>query len=732
MSYKRSDELLKLYDKLDDIISKITSVEEVKINDKTLNNIRKILNSIDMEMEINTFVGLISNNKKLSSKDKMYLKLIIESANYLYSYSGYSTGISDSDYDILVEGLNNQLSEEFNPSLSTKVKNDEVVKHRFPSLRGTLDKVYYLNEGDKNIKINKSRKGLPEWIKSSERKIKLNTGKNVNLYEEYIYVFPKFDGVSCILEFNKDGCLLRALTRGDTSTNEAQDITSKIAPLITAKYYKGMDLEPSYGVKTEIMMSEGDLNNYIERFDCKYKNSRSIVSGILNTDDVSDEQISYLTPMYLRRSELNKDGTETLQKLDPRAFNVPFIKCKLKDVDKIEEFAKENKYVNGKFRTDGAVIYIIDEDIQKALGRENHKQKFEVAYKFTEESAYTKLIDVIFQVGLFGNIAPIAVVKPVKLKGNTISRISLGSMQRFNELKLSPGDTVKILYDIIPYLTVDDHCILCYDNLIKAPKKCPDCKEPLQVSGDGMLSCKNPKCPSRKKGKILNYLRKIGIDGISYATIDVLYEERILRSIEDIYTIPDNADIISQLPGFGHVSVNNMVKSIQNHISSPIQANVLLGAIGIEGISIKTFDKLSSMYKYEEIIKFAMNENVNAFTVVPGIKEKTANKIINGINENMDLIEFLYEKLNIVNDKPKSSIKVAFTKIRDKDLEKWIEEEMSGSISDQVTKDVDVLIVPDVNIKSSKADKAKKYGIEIININDAKDYITKAVRREWE
>ena len=96
--------------------------------------------------------------------------------------------------------------------------------HKFPSLRGTLDKIYYLTEEDGESVVNKSRRGLPEWVATSERKIKSTTGKNINLWDEEVYVFPKWDGVSCIFEFKNDK-LERALTRGFTETNEAQIVT---------------------------------------------------------------------------------------------------------------------------------------------------------------------------------------------------------------------------------------------------------------------------------------------------------------------------------------------------------------------------------------------------------------------------------------------------------------------------------------------------------------------------
>ena len=88
-------------------------------------------------------------------------------------------------------------------------------------------------------------------------------------------------------------------------------------------------------------------------------------------------------------------------------------------------------------RTDGVVITITDSTIQQILGRDNDINNFEVAYKFTEEYAYSEIVDIDFQMGLFGRLAPVAKIKPVKLKGNTISSVSLGSMAIYRKMNFS-------------------------------------------------------------------------------------------------------------------------------------------------------------------------------------------------------------------------------------------------------------------------------------------------------
>ena len=96
-----------------------------------------------------------------------------------------------------------------------------------------------------------------------------------------------------------------------------------------------------------------------------------------------------------------------------------------------------------------------------------------------------------FSVGLLGKITPVAVVKPIKLKGNTISNIDLGHMSILESLNLREGCEVKVSYDIIPTLSVDDTCKSGKKPIIEPPVWCPVCNEPLNTL---KWKCENLSC----------------------------------------------------------------------------------------------------------------------------------------------------------------------------------------------------------------------------------------------
>lgn len=680
----------------------------------TCEEARDVILSSDVRENINAFINKEKINKLVpySDEDLQDIYMLINITQFIYNNSGVDTGLSDSEYDTLYAiMLSNGGSDVISVPISPTSEN--IAFHKYPNLRGSLTKIHYLTNDEE--KTNPSRRYLDEWKSSMENKIYNNSGEKINLDNQEVYIFPKFDGVSAIFEIDENGQLERVLTRGFTETNEAEDITHHF------KYIFKKRINPEfrkcgYGLKTEIMMTENDLKYYNEKYGTDYKNTRSIVSAILNSDEYDDEKSRLLHIVPLRVGNIEGD-----QELANDVFDYPFVRCRLKDREFIREFADKNRYINDGLRCDGAVIYIIDDHVQNLLGRENHKNNYEVAYKFTEECTLTKLKGIEFNLGLFGRLAPVAIVDPVKLKGNTIKNISLGSVGRFNSLGLRKGDTVKIIYDIIPYLIFDSDCKRSNGELLVLPDRCPECNEEITLNETGQIAtCENPKCPCRIKGKILNYLNKMNIDGISYGIIDKLYEFNIVKKIEDLYKLDKHINDMMEIEGFGIKKIQMLLKAIDDNRTVPDY--IFLGSLGIESIAKKRFQLVMELYTIDELLDLVTNYRIDKLSQIRGLSELNAAKLINGIIDNKNIIIKLKDKyLNIIttkgDNKNKSKFTVCFTKIRDKEKEKFIRE-LGGEITDNITKSTSFLVVPDLAFtKSSKVTQATKKGVKIISID---------------
>lgn len=664
---------------------------------------------VSPEIRINRVVNfIVYGMKTINDEELMIIELIIKILQDIYNNSELISPVSDELYDMLYDIYLSNGNKDIIGAPVKLTSNNKISNHTYPDLRGTLDKIHFITNDEK--KPDEKRKSLEDWIKRIENKL----DEKIN---PIVYLFPKWDGISCVQECDENGIVKKALKRGDTIRNEAEELT---------ELFKGIDFsceknidsgdimvnEP-YGVKCEVIMSHGNFEKLIKKYK-NFKSPRSAVSSIINSDILDKKYLPYLTVIPLQIQFSN--NSEIF--IAPSSLNVfPYRKCRLKDFETIKSHIEElRNEVNDKMGIDidGIVVSIIDSDLKIKLGRIDNINKYQVAYKFPPESARTVINDVFMSVGVFSSITPVAQIKPVKLKGNTISNISLGSIDRFESLNLSPGDEVIIKYDVIPYLEIDSTCKKSGNEPFKTPTHCPVCGNVLVL--DPVLRCVNLECDSRIIGKILNYVNKMDIANISVSRIRNLYNAGILTSIVDLYKLDNHKKEIINMEGFGKKSYQRLIDDINSR--KDVYDYELIGSIGIPDVGRKIFKKILDVYEINKLFKICENNNISELTKISGIKELTAKKIIRGININRNLLEQLIKILNVKRDTRTYTIKVAFTKVRDPEFAKYLDSQ-NVLVLDSYTKDVDILIVPSLSTHSSKVDKAIKQNKQIISLEDA-------------
>lgn len=677
----------------------------------------KVLNAAVIKKYIHYLVGAQMEGNHISEYDFQCLKTLIYILQTIYNYApDGGSPVSDRTYDRLYELLESQNEEMVTTPL---VSRDRVVYHTYKSLRGTLKKVYSLNSDRPYDK----RRTLDDWIAECERKYKAATGVDRKLGKEDVYLFPKWDGVSVVFEFDASNTLMCALTRGDTETNEAQDVTPIFSQM------KGL-AEPDmlgkpYGLKTEVMVSQKDKDGYNKKYGTSYHSARTIASSIINSCS-KDGREKLLEVVKLRTSTLDENGEETFQELAADAYVRPNLRCRLCDRDVIQKFAEKHRQIKG-LNTDGVVIYFADEEIRRILGRKDNKNQYEVAYKYSEEIAYAKIEDIDFNVTTFGRIFPVAKLEPVVMKGNTISSVTLGSIALMRSLGLRRGDTVRVHYELVPELYMDDKDVRCARSdspVIECPTKCPECGQDVEFNLKGtILTCINPECPARMRGRILNYANKVGIQNIGESTIKTLMDKRLVKTIPDLYDLRKNEEILWTLPRFDKISTKNILDDIDAH--KDIQAPVLIGAIGIESVGKKTAEKILREYTIEQLMEFAEDGKVSALVSIPDIGDTMAKRILDGLWENALLIGKLLKKVHVLYpEKTNPKFVVVFHNIRSRKLTMDIES-MGGIVDDSVTKKTTFLVVPDgtTDETSPTMDRARRYGVTIVEIGSMIDII---------
>jgi len=407
----------------------------------------------------------------------------------------------------------------------------------------------------------------------------------------------------------------------------------------------------------------------------------------------------------------------------------PYIICTLADRDKLKEFAYSHKYAkvnNSTFRTDGIVLTIMDPKIQSGLGRENAINKFELAFKFTEEFAYAKVKDINFYVSEFGYITPVLQIYPVNLKGNTIENISLSNKERFDELNLHYNDTIKILYDIIPYATLDENCTRqTHGRKIPFITECPRCHELLNLDVT-QVQCQNPRCPSRLLGKILNYCNGVNMKNIGSSIIETLWDNGLLnKGIRSLYKLYKHKEDIENLEGFGKIKTKNIIKEIES------KRNLLdyefFGALGIETLSTKTFQLIFSNINVKEFLNLHELKNYDLLSQkllkINGIGDNKCHILIEYLmnEDNRKELNSIFKEVALIDSsnmmKATKGI-IVFTGCRPNEQFKLLLHSYGYMTSDSWTNKCKYLIVPSYDYNSSKVTKANSLNIPIISITD--------------
>jgi len=683
------------------LLNILTKAYEESIGNKDYEKYIESLNALKL---INLVKYYNSQSNITDENDINIIKFIIKIMQNIYNNSSVLPPISDEEYDKLVEIV--ESADLLTDDIVGSDNDGHVVNHRYTDLRGTLNKIHFITNEDKG---NDNRKSLEGWLKSIENKI----GRQLYNYEYEAYIFPKFDGISIVFECDKDGFVLRALTRGNTKLNEAKDVTGIFRGI---KFKTIPEWSDEFAIKSEVIMTEESFEKYCKKYG-SFKSRRSAVSSIVQPLETDQELLQYITIVPLRsQNYITKE-----QKIHPDAFSVyPYKTVNLNDMGGLyEKFITIREAMDNLYGvpTDGIVIYLKDENLHKLLGREESINKYEVAYKFPADEAKTILLNVDFSIGLLGNVAPIANVEPVKIHGNTISNISLGSIDRLESLKLNIGDEVIIKYEIIPYLVVDDRCTIKGNTPVEIPTKCPFCGE--ELIKDPVLKCNNSYCPSREMGKIINYISKMDIQNISEGIVTILYKNGILKSIEDLYRLNEFKTAFVNINGLGSKLFKKIIDGIEKR--NTVYDYKLLGSIGIPGVSDKKFKNILNIYYIDKLIEICDNYDIKLLTKIEGIQEKTATRIISGIIQNRELIQFLRERLIVLHEEDNYDLRVVFTGIRDKEFEKFLKKNNIDVLS-SYNKTVNIVICDDKESGSSKITKAKKDNKTIMTIDEAYDY----------
>ena len=674
--------------------------ELLKMNEDSINEIVEMLKGINFEGIVEYF----NTNEDMDDMDLFTCRKLVEILQFIYNNTDIVPPVSDSTYDKLYQIMLDSGLGGIVGSVNSQGK--PVREHRYPDLRGTLNKVHFVfnvdKEGDK-------RRSIEDWITSIENII----GKNINNTNEFeIRLQAKWDGCSAVFECDENGELEHVLMRGDTEKNLAVDILELFKDQINfSQFANGVD---KFAIQTEVLMNQFDYENIIKDYK-DFKSPRSATSSILNEKILQPHLTKYLTVEPLRIQYAGKQP----EIIPNEEYDIISNLFDLRDVRECIKQINEHAKINGK-STDGVVLHLTNKTLQNKLGRDGAINRYEVAYKFPAESKKAKLLNIEFSYGLGGNITPVAKIEPVIMLGKTISSISMGSIDRFRSMEyLTEGSEIIVRYEIIPYMDLDHTCkINPNGKRFYVPTHCKHCG--YELVEDPLLKCINDDCPSRIIGNVVNYINKMRIENMNIETVSTLFDQGIITGIESLYKLKEHKSKIISLPGFGEKSYENMIDGINKR--KLVFDYELLGSLGIQSIGVRMFKKILSVMDLETLLKLAQDQMLVVNLMgLSGFGEKTASRVQHGLLSKLKTIYFLLDEIQLKEKVAPGKLKgkVCFSQIRDPQFESQLINN-GYEVVNSITKTTDYLIVPSLDVISSKITKAKKYGIKVLSLNEAK------------
>ena len=546
----------------------------------------------------------------------------------------------------------------------------------------------------------------------------------------------KFDGTAISLTYEQ-GRLARAVTRGDGTMGD--DVTVNVKTIRSIPLtLSGSGYPELFEIRGEIFMPYRSFERLnLEREaagESLFANPRNAAAGTLKQQQSAVVAKRGLDCTLYQMAGDNlpfKSHLENLNAARSWGFKVSehmqLCHSAKEVIDYITYWDEARKSL--PYPTDGVVIKVNDFAVRRQLGFTAKSPRWAVAYKFKAESALTRLISVDFQVGRTGAITPVANLEPVLLAGTTVKRASLHNAEQIAALDIRIGDKVYVEKggEIIPKITDVELSERTADCLpFTYITHCPECGAKLvRVEGEAKHYCPNQSgCRPQIVGRIVHFISRkaMNIDGLGVETVELLFDNGLLRDISDLYTL--KAADIAVLPRLGEKSADNIISSINNSKSVPF-ARVLFG-LGIRFVGETTAKYLAAHFKSIDAVMSASREELMESDEVG---DKIADAIIDYFADpvNLNIIEFLKASglqfeaeatrrdSNILEGK-NIVVSGKFT-LHSRDEFKALIEKNGGKNQSGVNANTDFIIAGE-NMGPAKLQKAEKLGIQILSESD--------------
>jgi DNA ligase (NAD+) len=492
---------------------------------------------------------------------------------------------------------------------------------------------------------------LAAWVVRSERYL---ARQGVEMGDVRFVTEPKIDGLAISLVY-ENGVLVRGATRGNGEVGE--DVTQNLRT-IGAIPLRVEDAPPLLEVRGEIYLPLAAFARLNEQRaaagEPTFMNPRNSAAGSIRQLDptlAASRPLSMWTYGIGEVEGLEFDTHhEWLDWLRDRGFRVNTDVEVHDTVDQVVAAcnAWQERRDRLDFEIDGVVVKVDDLDLQRQLGVVGREPRGAIAWKFPPTTATTTLNKVSWNVGRTGHMVPFAELEPVQVSGVIVKLATLHNEEDLRRKDVRPGDEVIVMRagDVIPQVvspTSKAQKAKKRKPPPDAPERCPACDTPtIKPEGSVWTICPNRAgCPGQVFQAVKHFVGAMDIDGLGEENVRRFLSEDLIGDSADLYAL--TVDRLSELEGFGEVSAQNLVASLDASKGQPFE-RVLYG-LGIPGVGYVNARNLARHLRSMDALLGATEDDL---VEVEGIGPIMARTIAETLSEErtQDLIE-RFEKVGL-------------------------------------------------------------------------------------
>jgi DNA ligase (NAD+) len=280
------------------------------------------------------------------------------------------------------------------------------------------------------------------------------------------------------------------------------------------------------------------------------------------------------------------------------------------------------------FEIDGVVVKVNDFRLQRRLGVVGRDPRWAIAWKFPPTTAITKLEDVQWNVGRFGDLHPFAVLEPVHVGGVTVKLATLHNEEDIARKDIRAGEEVIVLRagDVIPQVLSPAPHVVEHRRrppVPGPPERCPFCDTPtVKPEGAVFTKCPNRLCPERQWQLLKHFVARgaMDVDGLGEKQVAQLQRAGLVHTAADYYRL--TVEQLTELEGFGRISAERTVANIEASKDTPFGR--VLYAIGLEEVGYVTGRNLAQQFRSIDALLAATPEQI---AQTPGVGPKMAEAI---------------------------------------------------------------------------------------------------------